>query len=269
MGDLTSLTVDTEQFSIGQTLPSTATSGQIMRYFNGKWSPVSFGVVPSGNSRAGLVLDNYGAPSNGNFNFGINNPGGVVGGPYLNQSFSSAGQDKIKELATAAQLTGLDTSQGGAVTASDTVLSAIGKLQANSGGGSAMPIHVELPKSASDPTPSGLEMLVWPDGKRYVYAASSSSDAQAFIPPEYMGVGEVYIREAVQIISTASRATAAPFAVSNIGTTVLYNSVVGNATDGATVSFAQLRSGQATSSAWNTHPGSTHMTFYVNPNVAP
>lgn len=128
MGDLTNLTVGEEQFSIGQTFPTTALSGQIMRYGNGKWSPVTFGVVPSGNARAGLVLDNYGAPSNGNFNFGINGPGGVVGGTYLNQSFSLSGQNKIKELATAAPLTGLDTSQGGAVTASDSVLSAIGKL---------------------------------------------------------------------------------------------------------------------------------------------
>lgn len=112
----------------GRTLPSTATDGQIMRYLNGKWSPVTFGVVSSGNPRAGLMIDNYDAPRNGNFNFGINNPGGVVGGPYLKQSFSLAGQNKIKELATAAPLTGLDTSQGGAVTAADSVVQAVGKL---------------------------------------------------------------------------------------------------------------------------------------------
>ena len=132
-----------------------------------------------------------------------------------------------------------------------------------------MPIHVTLPNSASDPTPSGLEMLAWPDGKRYVYATSSSSAARAFIPPEYMGVGDTYIREAVQIISAASRMTTSPYTLTNIGTAVFYNSVVGNATDGATVAFAELRAGQATNGTWSLYPGSTHMTFYVNPNVAP
>lgn len=172
MGDLTNLTVGEEQFSIGQTLPSTAIAGQIMRYSNGKWSPVTFGVVPSGNARAGLVLDNYGAPSNGNFNFGISGPGGVVGGTYLNQSFSLAGQNKIKELATAAPLAGLDTSQGGTVTASDTVLSAIGKLAASGGGGGSTMIEGEytIPEvywctntglKADNNAIAGLNVKVW------------------------------------------------------------------------------------------------------------
>lgn len=136
------------------------------------------------------------------------------------------------------------------------------------GGGSAMPIHIQLPKSASDSTYSGLDMLAWPDGKRYVYATTDSASRSAFIPPEYMGVGSVYISRATQIMNSAIRASSSLYSFTMI---TVYDTVIGDSTNGATVSFAAFKSGNAgTSSAdWPDNPGSTSMTFYVNPGATP
>lgn len=137
------------------------------------------------------------------------------------------------------------------------------------GGGSAMPIHVELPKSASDSTHSGLAMLAWPDGRRYVYSTTSNSENTAFIPPEYMGVGSVYIRRAVQVISSVTRNPSSQGAVNSISASVVYDSVVGNSSDGATVNFSKLYSGSAGTTMWSNVDGSTSISFCVNPGVAP
>lgn len=135
----------------------------------------------------------------------------------------------------------------------------------SSGGGSDMPIYVELPKSASDSTPSGLAMLAWPNGMRYVYCTGTPSISDAttgFIPPEYMGNGSVHIIDKQQTIISSSKNTY----LSNITLGQIGNTVIGDSTSGATVTFERGISRTATdNSPTYLHPQKTSILFFVNP----
>lgn len=111
-----------------------------------------------------------------------------------------------------------------------------------SGGGGGMPVRVLLPKSASNSDASGLAMLAWSNGMRYVYCTADpgAKDATGFIPPEYMGNGSVWI---------CDKAAA--------GSSTLYEtSVTGNSTSGAAVTFKSFL-GYSVSK--------TSILFFVNP----
>ena len=112
------------------------------------------------------------------------------------------------------------------------------------GGGSDMPIHVTLPKSASNSADSGLAMLAWPNGMRYVYCTVSpgtSADTTGYISPEYMGNGPVYISDQV-----------------GRGNSALYEiTVIGDSTSGAVVTFKYIL---------GYPPSKTSILFFVNPN---
>lgn len=139
------------------------------------------------------------------------------------------------------------------------------------GGASDMPIHVILPKSASDSTPSGLAMLAWSNGMRYVYCTADpgSNDVTGFIPPEYMGNGSVYVVDKFQTIHSTFRASSAPYALFNVKLGQYGNSVIGDSTSGANVIFEAGFSG--TTSATNkpittkSQPAKTSILFFVNP----
>lgn len=139
---------------------------------------------------------------------------------------------------------------------------------ANGGGGGDMPIHVTLPKSASDASPSGLAMLAWPNGMRYVYctaAPSTSGDTTGFIPPEYMGSGSVHITDKASCITSAVRASNV---FNSIGVSIVGNSVIGDSVSGATVTMSRSLAGAASTSGvfLATEPAKTSILFFVNPN---
>lgn len=135
--------------------------------------------------------------------------------------------------------------------------------------GSDMPIHVNLPKSASDSTPSGLAMLAWPNGMRYVYCTEppGENNVTGFIPPEYMGNGSVYIADKSQTIVRSYRNSSSPYYVSSITVDQNGNTVIGNSTSGAEVFFeAGFRHGSTQNSVTKLAPAKTSILFFVNPN---
>lgn len=159
---------------------------------------------------------------------------------------------------------------GGVKVGSGLAISAEGVLSATGGGGgSNMPIHVNLPKSASDSAPSGLAMLAWPNGMRYVYCTVNpgSSDVTGFIPPEYMGNGSVCIIDKQQVVLRTSRNTSQPNPVNSITVGQNGNTVVGDSVSGATVTFeAGFQHISAHISITPLTPAKTSILFFVNPN---
>lgn len=125
-----------------------------------------------------------------------------------------------------------------------------------------MPTHITLPKSATDSNASGLEMLAWPNGMRYVYCASdpgNTANITGHIPPEYMGSGSVYINDKVQTVSTVGSINQF-----YLQFTISGNSVVGDSTDGATVTFERgVVLGSGTPASFR-QPNKTSILFFVN-----
>ena len=129
-------------------------------------------------------------------------------------------------------------------------------------GGGDVPIHILLPKSPTDNSDSGLAMLAWPNGMRYVYCTGDpgANTVTGFIPPEYMGNGSVYINDKEQCI-VAAGSTGTYY----LKTEVNGNSVVGDSTTGATVTFERGVAAVSGAAASSLLPNKTSILFFVNP----